>query len=902
MRRVGVQVAASLTAAVALWCTFGMVTLAGAGANLTRIGFLPPLLTLAIFVALALVGVFWRRPADAVVLPLFVTGLVVLPWLPLPVPASALIWAGPLRFIVWIAALAGVVAGTREQWSASRPPRLLRTPRGAATFAGLVAFAIYVVAAARLTSAGLVPGGDEPHYLIVTQSLLLDGDLQIENNHTRRDYRAYFPGVLRPDYLQRGTNGQIYSIHAPGLPALLVPVFAAGGYRLVIIFLCAASAAATSLAWILAFSLTASAGAAWFGWAAVALAPPFLLHAFAVYPDALASGIVLTGVAGLLATNREQRAGGWAAHGLALAALPWLHTRYAVLAASIGSLIVVRLIRGARPVRDVAAFLAVPFLSALLWLAFFWQLYGRFNPTAPYGGYTQSALAYIRTGLPALLFDQQYGLVANAPVLLAGLAGLAIMYRGPRDGSPQSDRRLAIEITIVLLPYLMMAGAYRMWWGGRSAPARFAVPIVLPLAIPCAILWVRARTRATRALAIAGLAGTLALAAVMLVAERGSLGYNERNGFAMWLDWVNPHVNLPLALPSFIRHRSESALGRTAVWLGMLVMSWLGLRWVERRARTPGAIAAATALLLGASVMVAATTVWAIDGVRPETPNTSAIYVLRRVDPRRLPIAVDLTAFDFGAPDRMLGRVDLTAVERHPAAPMAGTVLFLPFLPAGRYEVRAGGAAGGTLSIGIGRIVEGHPLPGPFRRIDLDAASPESRSEIDLPVDANSVFFTGDDRARSLVRSIALRPVEIHPSRARPTDAPARHARSYGVVTVFALDDQTYLEPAGFWVAPGKAAASVFSGTGGAGLRLLVRNGAARNHVEITSHGWRADLDVAAGEEQVVEVPVDAALSGTLVRFQSSSGFRPSDVDPRTSDTRLLGCWVEIQNLTTAPK
>ena len=43
-----------------------------------------------------------------------------------------------------------------------------------------------------------MPGGDEPHYLVITQSLLYDGDLKIENNHQRGDYRAYYGGDLPP--------------------------------------------------------------------------------------------------------------------------------------------------------------------------------------------------------------------------------------------------------------------------------------------------------------------------------------------------------------------------------------------------------------------------------------------------------------------------------------------------------------------------------------------------------------------------------------------------------------------------------------------------------------------------------------------------------------------------------
>jgi hypothetical protein len=76
-----------------------------------------------------------------------------------------------------------------------------------------------------------LPAGDEPHYLVIAQSLLRDHDLQIENNHTRGDYHEFFALPLKPDYLLRGVNGQIYSIHAPGLPVLVAPVFALFGYR-----------------------------------------------------------------------------------------------------------------------------------------------------------------------------------------------------------------------------------------------------------------------------------------------------------------------------------------------------------------------------------------------------------------------------------------------------------------------------------------------------------------------------------------------------------------------------------------------------------------------------------------------------------------------------------------------
>ena len=62
--------------------------------------------------------------------------------------------------------------------------------------------------------------------------------MKIENNHRRADYGAFFNGELPPDYLRRGKNGAIYSIHAPGLPILLLPAYAIGGVRAAIVMMC----------------------------------------------------------------------------------------------------------------------------------------------------------------------------------------------------------------------------------------------------------------------------------------------------------------------------------------------------------------------------------------------------------------------------------------------------------------------------------------------------------------------------------------------------------------------------------------------------------------------------------------------------------------------------------------
>ena len=106
---------------------------------------------------------------------------------------------------------------------------LVRDPRYQPRIAAGATLVVALVAAWVLNSR--LPAGDEPHYLVITQSLIKDADLRIENNHRARDYAAYLDAPLAPDFLRRGRDGQIYSIHAPGLPVLVLPAFWLFGYR-----------------------------------------------------------------------------------------------------------------------------------------------------------------------------------------------------------------------------------------------------------------------------------------------------------------------------------------------------------------------------------------------------------------------------------------------------------------------------------------------------------------------------------------------------------------------------------------------------------------------------------------------------------------------------------------------
>ena len=185
------------------------------------------------------------------VLPVFGLLALVVPYLPgVPDwwPALQML-AGPGLWIVWAlvaAQMAWVLWPTyapRLTWCTSRS---VRVHTAAIWLAGAGAATI---GAARLTHTSLFPSGDEPHYLVMAQSLWRDGDLKIENNHTRGDYSDYYARELEPHFLTRGQDGEIYSVHPVGMPVLITPVLALGGYTLVVAFFIAMAATAAAVTW-----------------------------------------------------------------------------------------------------------------------------------------------------------------------------------------------------------------------------------------------------------------------------------------------------------------------------------------------------------------------------------------------------------------------------------------------------------------------------------------------------------------------------------------------------------------------------------------------------------------------------------------------------------------------------
>ncbi|HEY6554339.1 MAG TPA: hypothetical protein VI669_13360, partial [Vicinamibacteria bacterium] len=187
----------------------------------------------------------------------------------LPLPGVTAL-TGLALLPVALAGLAAVVAAAG--W---RPPAWAFLPLVLVLYAG--------VSMRVQTEVG--PQGDEPHYLMVADSLLRDGDLSLESDYALGRHQAFFPNALSPHYRVRGRGGEIYSLHAVGLSLLVLPFYALGGYPAVSLFMALLAAfLAREIRELLRATLHDDAVAEGTAWV-IALGPPLVHYAGLVFTE-----------------------------------------------------------------------------------------------------------------------------------------------------------------------------------------------------------------------------------------------------------------------------------------------------------------------------------------------------------------------------------------------------------------------------------------------------------------------------------------------------------------------------------------------------------------------------------------------------------------------------------------
>ncbi len=847
-----------------------------------RLALLAPAWQLLVAVAIAVVlagGLVvggWGSRAARIAGPLSLLWLWTIPYLPW-IPDRApllLVLAGPIRWVILAVALAVVLGRAGVAAAVQTIPRLGRTTIFAISLVLYVVLGLHAVRAVGL-------GGDEPHYLIITESILKDGDLKIENNHQRGDYRSFIGGELRPDYMQRGKNGEIYSIHAPGLAVLVLPAYVLGGYLAVVAFI-GFLGALTALAIFDVCDRLAGRSAAILTWVAVCLTVPFVPYSWMIFPEMPGALIVAWSVL-WLSDTRDQSVLRWLVRGLVLASLPWLHTKFIVFLAIFAAAFAFRLLRR---MTALLAFSLPIAGSGLAWLYSFYVIYGDFSPDAPYGVYSDVNVInrYIPHGLIGIFLDQKFGLLFYSPIYLVAIAGAWYLWKRV------DTRFLASVLLVAVAAFVGSTARLYMFWGGNSAPARFLVPILPCLAPMIALAFAQFQSVFARGLVGLWLAISVGLAASGTIWPQRLLLFSDPHGRARILESIQAGSPLALVVPTFTDPDWLSQVPQLGVWAvaaGVaLLLAWGSAR-LPRASAWKVATTAALSFLAVAAVLTAspsaavreataargdADVLWAYDGHRHRTLNYAS---LARVSPGAewqrlltmtlLPGTVNETGYvtpSFALPP---GAFDAVISFAGPMAHDGEVRIEAP--PRATF-----GSARGSLE---------NPTTVPFV----------------LPVGVRRLQVrVGDKSAGGAVSNVQIVPRAIVPP-SEQQDPPYRAIESIpGREDAYLIygDDQAYPEGGVFWTRATEPT-DVFVSPGSASrLKLTVALGPNSGQIALRIGERVETVSVPAHDSR--DVLVDLPRNGRLlpIHVQSPVMFRPSEVDPSSKDMRRLGCQVRV--------
>jgi hypothetical protein len=794
-----------------------------------------------------LLSLLARRGAGRALAPLLLPGLAALALLP---QATALVppLAALSRPLVDLLLLGSVGAAL---WRAA--PELGLQWAISARTAGVFALGLYLAVGWHLhKEVGL--SGDEPHYLLITQSLLRDGDLEIENNYERGDWEEYYSGKIRPHLAQPGRGGARYSIHGVGLPILLLPGFALFGVFGVILTEALLGGFLVHEVFRAAELLGASRAGALLAACGFGATAPALFLSTSAYPELPAA---LTAIAVFRRLLSPEPPRGWraAAYGLVVGALGFLHAKFLVLAAVL--VLAMGWTFGAQKWR-----VAVGFLAGVGALAgFFFLLFGDPNPASAYGR-QRLFLSGVPQGLAGLLFDQEAGLLPASPFYffaLTALAGLCAI--APRPG---------FIAAAVLAAVAIPGAAHPLWSGGSSPPARFLFPALPLLAAAAGAYWTRSR-KGISPWASSLLLASLLLGSAMTLGPGQPLYLNQRDGSGRIWEMLGRSWDLTHYLPSIVR--GDERTGVMVVVGGVVLLSASVLAWLGRSVRLPPL--ALVGLAVGTFID------WTSPARAPEGSSARwTAELLRRV--------ADLDRYRFYlvpsgrsiAREALLGRLRLLlespvvlasdeeeTLGRDREQPPFQSASF--FIPPGTYRVRGELSPDARLCNGEGCLAPAQANERFDTRVGLRWFHLEAGWAVAPYLEVLAVGAGG---------FLAERTQEIAPG-----------------LRLHSLDDNVFFEPAGFWVRGRSTARFLLETEVGSRLVFSLRNAGESNWVEFESAATRVRFALRPWEQRRLETAVEPGLQSLAIG--SSAVFRAPPGPEAVRDRRPLGVFVTAAGL-----
>jgi len=309
----------------------------------------------------------------------------------------------------------------------------------------LASLILYNAGSLLLTSSGQTFAGDEPHYLLISHSLLKDGDIDLSNNYAKRDYQKIMLAQVRIDsHIAPGSKNR-YSFHSPGTSFLLLPFYALGSLfkgKLLVFFIRLGMSVFGAL---LGLQIFLFATQEWKNeklalgiWFLYSFSTPVFFYSLHVYPEIFIALFSLT-VFRMLRFSSPLSKSRLLFLGFLISCFIWFHAiKYIFIIVPLFVYSVWTILKKHKAGRNILYFLIFPSVLTSLYFLFQYTFYGSLSLASVSwrGAMTpEESLTYIKsivTGIPfryrwetlaGYFFDQRDGLLLYAPFYFFAFLG-----------------------------------------------------------------------------------------------------------------------------------------------------------------------------------------------------------------------------------------------------------------------------------------------------------------------------------------------------------------------------------------------------------------------------------------------------------------------------------------------
>lgn len=413
------------------------------------------------------------------------------------------------------------------------------------------------------------PAGDEPHYLIISQTLVKYHSLDVMQDYRNGDYLAFYPVHIDP-HVAQSANGKLIPVHGIGGPILWVIPFALWGRIGAVLFMCFITV--LIIYNIYQFLLTMGIRERYVLLVSLgyAIASPLYIYSHLTFIESIAALCCIYSFRKLF----QQKLTLWEIliSATLLGLLHWIHIRFALLEGVLFVLFACKLYTTYRW-KKPGYFLALLLPVLLLFVSFEvynYVYWGSWNPAINQVAMdNRPFLVTPYRGLLGIAFDQEYGLFLNFPIFFFLLAGILLSLQ-------KKFAFYHFAILLVSAPYLLTVATLPDWTGGWCPPARFILALLPLYAFYLAYALDTLNTLLSTLLFL--LAGSYGLAYNILSLQHS---FNRKTGQNMALASIPVEQlkqNLTYYLPSLFAHQQKVLFER---WIGVYLAVTLLLLFVK---------------------------------------------------------------------------------------------------------------------------------------------------------------------------------------------------------------------------------------------------------------------------------------------------------------------------------